>query len=393
MTTMGFFKKQRMVSILLLLIVWMPIVTACEELKEQEGAAEFRLAEGPENGSDYPYYLVIGGGLSETLSVLRIEAGPSFTMFTDVAPTGSAIHFSTYHDNSLYAVCSLSNSVVVYDSDLNVLREVSVGEGANPLALDLADGNTAWLVNFVSQDVRLVDLAADVSSHQRIRRVVSMPAGDQLPRDDGVEQTWSRPSSLIYLNQRLFVTLANLDERFVAGGPGLLAVIDAENGEVAALPQLSGRDPVFLTYDQNRDLLWICQAGDAVPETGYLGNGLLEAVDLETLEVRRQIEIDGAPFEMLIADANIAYLANGMDGRLLLVDLESEKQLESIELRSTSDGNELAYVSAIAMDPAGYLYAAEFNSDHLYVLDPANDHEIVASFVVNDGPDTLTFIP
>jgi len=338
-------------------------------------------------------YLVIGGGFSETLSVLRVAPGPSFELFADVAPTGSAINHTVYRDGNFFAVCSLSNSVVVYDRDLNVEREASVGAGTNPMHLTFADDKTAWVTDLVANDVRLLDLAPGVDADERVLAVVEMPAGDDLPRDADVAQSWARPGGAASVGGRLFVALAHLSGEFIAGGPGLIAVIDESARELETTIELEGRDTVQVVYDETRGVLWAVSAGDFATGAGFVGNGMLEALDPETLQVVERIDIDGAPYEMLLGEKSTAYLGNGGDGRLLVVDLDDGAQLDSIDLRRHEGEAGLSFVSALARDPAGFVYAAEFNSDYLYVLDPARDHEIVAEFAVNDGPDTVTFIP
>lgn len=352
--------------------------------------------EDPETNDDFRHgeaaYLVIGGGFSETLSVLRVGPGPSFDLFADVAPTGSAINHTVYRDGLLYAVCSLSNSVVVYDRDLRVVREISVGEGTNPMSLAFVGDDLAWVTDLVADDVRLIDLGPGVAASERVSAIVEMPAGDALPRDAGVAQSWARPGGAVVVGERLFVALAHLSGQYVAGGPGLLAVIDTATRELEAVIELNGRDTVQVVYDSAREVVWAVSAGDFLSGEGFIGNGLLEAIDPATLAVVEQIEIDGAPYELLLGDGSTAYLGNGGDGRLLVVDLDSGAQLDSIDLRRHAGEAGLSFVSALATDAAGLLYVAELNSDYLYVLDPAYNHEIVADFLVNDGPDTLTFI-
>lgn len=358
------------------------LLTACAD--DEQTDDEFRDGDAA--------YLVIGGGFSETLSVLRVAPGPSFELFADVAPTGSAINHAVYRDENLYAVCSLSNSVVVYDRDLHVEREVSVGEGTNPMYLVFADEQTAWVTDLVANDVRLVDLAPGVDADERVLAVVAMPAGDALPRDADVTQSWARPGGMAAVGGRLFVALSHLSGEFIAGGPGLIAVIDEDARTLETTIELEGRDTVQVVYDETRGVLWAVSAGDFATGAGFVGNGMLEALDPETLQIVARIAIDGAPYEALLGDDSTAYLGNGGDGRLLAVDLDDGAQRESIDLRRHEGEAGLSFVSALARDADGLLYVAELNSDYLYVLDPARDHAIVAEFAVNDGPDTLTFI-
>jgi len=269
---------------------------------------------------------------------------------------------------------------------------VSVGAGVNPMTMVLEPDKLAWVGGFVSNDVRLVDLAPGVAADERVLEIIPMPAGDDLPRDPGIDRSWTRPGGMVRVGDRVFLALSHLEENYVAAGPGLVAVIDDERRELETVLELEGRDTMSVTYDAQRKVVWAVSAGDYVVQQGFAGNGLLEAIDPQTLAIVARIEIDGAPFELLTADDR-GYLCNGRDGNLLVVDLDVGAQLASIDLRRHEGEAGLSFVSALARDPAGFVYAAEFNSDYLYVLDPARDHEIVAEFAVNDGPDTVTFIP
>ncbi|HPQ68827.1 MAG TPA: hypothetical protein PKW95_06840 [bacterium] len=374
--------------VLVLAIGW--LACGCDDTEEGIDSDQNFHDDSDHDSAAYPYFLVIGGGLSETLSVLRVEENRGYTMYDDLVATGSAINQTLTDGEDFFAVCSLSNSVVVYDLDLNVKREVSVGEGVNPMSMVLADDELAWVSGFVSNDVRLVDLSA--GADERVLEIIPMPAGDDLPRDPGVEHSWTRPGGMARVGERVFMALSHLEETYVAAGPGLVAVIDEQQGELETVLELTGRDTMSLTYDAQRGVVWAVSAGDYVVQQGFTGNGLLEAIDPQTLEIVARVDIDGAPFELLTADA-FGYLCNGRDGNLLVVDLDDGAQRQSIDLRRHEGDAGLSFVSALALDPAGFVYAAEFNSDYLYVLDPARDHEIVAEFAVNDGPDTLTFIP
>ena len=79
-----------------------------------------------------------------------------------------------------------------------------------------------------------------------------------------------------------------------------------------------------------------------------------------------------------------------MDARVPVVDLDAGEQTDAVDLRE--HGETLSFISGLALDPDGRLYVVDFDSDQLYVLDPANEYKVIASFTVNDGPDTLSFL-
>ena len=364
---------------------------SCVDLEGNDGGDDFRTDDDTDDDSPYPQYLVIGGGLSETLSVLRIEEGPVFTLFNNTAPTGNSINDTVVVGDLLFAVCSLSNSVVVYDQDLDVRREVSVGAGANPMNIAFVDDHHAWVTALQTNDLRLLDLAAGTPNAERLQRVVALPSGDELPKDPGVDASWARPNDVAAINDRLYVAVTNLDAGHTAAGPSLVAVLDAASGEWRRTITLTGRNAVGLAWDEARGWLWALSAG-SYEGGGYDYAGKMEAIDPAVDEVVKVIDVDGAPIEGLIV-GDLAYLTNAADGRLTVVDVAAEEQLDFIDLRFHTDAGGLSFVSALAMGAGGMLYATDFNSAYLYVIDPAQDHTVIYETLVNDGPDTLVFLP
>ncbi|HPQ70579.1 MAG TPA: hypothetical protein PKW95_15750 [bacterium] len=366
----------------------------CGDLEEQhEDVPDIQVDDDDDDddtgdGWDYPYYLVIGGGLSETLSLLTINGPDSFSLANDVQVTSSSINQTVVYEKELYAVCSLSHSVMVYDvHDLSISRQVSVGIGNNPMMLAFHEDKKAFIANFLSNDVTYYDLADDDGD---ALYTIAMPSGDELPTD-GDGETWARPGGLIMAAGKAYAALSNLDGAYVAGGPGLVAVIDPESKSVDSIIEMEGRDTVGV-YARDDDLVYVISAGDYEVGEGFVGNGKVELIDTQTDEIVGSVETGGAPFEMVINSDNVAYLGNGAEGVVLSFDAETHEMLDPIDIRDPDDTLGLSYASALVVDGNGYLYAAEFNHDRLFVIDTMNQNKIVATFTVNDGPDTLSFI-
>ena len=366
---------RKTIPIILALLVFL-LVASCDDLKEQSGET-VHLRSGGDDFA-YPYFLVIGGGLSETLSVLRIDEGPTFELFNDVAQTGASINDTVLHENKLYAVCSLSNSVVLHDTyDLAAIDEFSIGSGKNPMNLAFVDESRGYIANLLGNSVSVFDF----SGEGKLLADISIPSGQ-----DGI---WSRPTWCTTIDDRVYCALANLNQHWAAGTNGAVTVIDPQNNTIESIIAVQGRDTVAVVHQDNAPYAWVLSAGDFTTDQGYAGNGVVEKLDLGTGEITDIIETGGAPFELAVNEKGIAYLGNGLDGRILTFDTETLETGEPVDLR---EGDKLSFISALAMDGHGLLYAAEFNSDHLVIIDTLNDNEIIAAFTVNDGPDTLTFV-
>jgi hypothetical protein len=364
------------------------LLFGCDHLEERATGLCNNLDRG--SGWNYPFHLVIGGGLSETLSVLSIKDEDSFEICNDVSKTAQSINETVAREGEIYAVCSLSNSVVVYDeTDLSISREIGVGESTNPMSLTFDDNGLAWVANYLTNDVRAFDMSSGTPDGERLKAVVPMPSSDQLPADAD-DSGYARPDDILVIGTRLLVLCGNMNDLYVSAGPGVLAEYDTSDLSLTRIVVLSGRNPIDIEADGDR--LVIAEAGtyDAV-SGGFAGDGIVEILNAETLDSEAVIEMNAAPFKMIRSPWGTWYFENGARGTVLAADLENLKALAPIELPSAS-GPGVSFASAVEADGHGFLYAAEFNHDKLYIMDSAQDYQIVASFTVNGGPDTLLML-
>ncbi len=381
-------------TIILLAFAAALVLAGCDDLEEQhEDGAD--LGADPSNDPhdvtqpwEYPYHLVIGGGLSETLSVLTVSGPGEWSIANDVQETCAGINQMTWRDGRLLALCSLSNSLVTYEANnLSISGEVSLGEGHNPMNFAFAGDESAYVSNFLTNDVTLhgLDDGATLAT-------ISLPLLDASKLDDPSAETWPRPGALILDGDRLLVAVANLSAMFTPGGPGAIHAIDTQTHSVTDEIVLSGRDTTTLRNDASAGCLFAMSAGDYEVGSGFVGNGVVECLDPDTLETIAIIETGGAPMgESVIASNGRVYIANAMDARVLVFDSATFDVLPEIDLREGDDGPELSFVSGLAVDGNGYLYASDFNHDRLFVID-TDTHEILAKFETCDGPDTLEFV-
>jgi DNA-binding beta-propeller fold protein YncE len=359
----------------------------CGDLEEERSSIA-NMVPGNDSWS-FPYYLVIGGGLSETLSVLAVEDDQQFSLINDVASTGISINQTLYRDGFFYAVNSLSHSVWIYEPyTLGLQKEVSLGIGNNPMAMTFVDDRQVFVSNFLTNAVTRYDLQTG-----ELLATIALPQNPTLPQDSATEQTFARPSGIAYYDNRVYCALGNMIEQYIAGGPGMLAVIDTETNRLLQTVELSGRNTVALHIDEANEMLYTVSAGDYDSSgAGFVGNGKIEQFALSTLQKVDEINIDGSPLEIEVSPEGIAYIGNGREGVVLCLDLNLMQPCPTIDLRGTGDGPQLSYISALALDGNANLYAAEFNRDRLFVIDTSNNNEVVATFDVNDGPETLTFL-
>jgi DNA-binding beta-propeller fold protein YncE/PKD repeat protein len=352
--------------------------------------------------------VLVANGLGETLSSLAI--GESETLVRDCMPTGLAPSHLVVQGGEGYLVNSLSHTVQVIDlAGKRTLRTVSVGLGRNPMALALvpgSDGPRAYVSEFIAGEVDCVNLGPGGGVEATIR----LP--QDLPRDAGVARTRPFPGSLALGDGVLFVACANLRGDaggLRAGGPGVVAVIDAAPASpafhtVTDTIVLRGRDTAGLALPEELPgMLLVAAAGDYAD--GFKGNGMLEVIECATHAVVAFVPLAGfrggvAPLEVVVAGGR-GYLADAMRGRVITFDVEALRRAitaapalpvdareclrGAIELPGT--GGPLSYASGLAVND-GEIFVLEFNHDRLFVIDRERE-EITRSYIVGDGPDAV----
>jgi len=173
-------------------------------------------------------------------------------------------------------------------------------------------------------------------------------------------------------------------------GDGKLTRIDTLTGTLSDLAT-SGRDPQYCAVDPARGLLYVVCTGEIQFDEQYhphaQSHSMLDVFDVAaspTLAASVDLGLIGAGRIALSPDGNTAYLANALNGNLYKVDLAARTVLRGasnpIVLTST-----YTYISDVEFTPDGrWLLATSFNTDELYVIDPAIDE-------VNAGPYLAPF--
>ena len=340
--------KRHLVVIFVLLLA---SFVACEPLEEQEGDdPNLDLDDdtgdddsgdddsgdddsGDDDGWDYPYYLVSGNGLSETIDLITIQSRTKLTIHRDVRQTGSAINQTQVYRGEFYALCSLSHSMIVYNlQDLGIEREITIGVGNNPMVARFHDPYEAFVSNFVSDDVTVFNLDPDYEG-ERLLATIAVPGDGELPVDDSGTATWARPGGLEVVGDRVFVALSNLDGEFKASGPGVLAVIDADTYKLEKSIGLVGRDPIAVWYDEPTERIFITGAGDWIVGEGFAGNGGVDVLDVATETLVDWVDTGGGPFDIVVCPNRRAFVGNGREAIVLSFDADTYDLLPSIDIK------------------------------------------------------------
>lgn len=335
--------------------------------------------------------IMVANSLGETLSQF-IYTNSAYLTQNDIMPTGSAPNFILINDDKGYVLNSTSNSVLVFDTlTMSLIFEASVGVGKSPYNMAFINDDELIITNFVANDCVRMNIN-ETYTGDRIKATIPMPTGNDLPKDSGVVTTSATPEAVVVVDSKAYVTLANLNmTTFAAGGPGLIGIINLTNNQFMGTVQTTGRNTVGLCRNPVfPNELFVLSAGDIDTDTyHWLDNGKIDVFTTNSPGITHSVDVDGAPFEMVVASNGYGYVADASAGKILTLDTINLTFGSTIQV---VEGSGLSYISGLAVGPNNLLYAIEFNNDQLVIIDTASDNEIVQRIPTGDGPDAITVI-
>lgn len=334
----------------------------------------------PTSGTADYDVVVVHGGSSEDL--WRIHAG-DYSVEPGLAQTGASANQIVLHQDELFVVNSLSPSVTVYDAGtIAFKREMSTGIGKNPFALAFVDSEHFYVTQFNANEVTKMNAYTGTIE-------TGIPLPDNLPSDPG-ETTFPRPEGIVVVDDMAYIACCNLNDNYVAGGPGIIVRIDIHEDRVTGWFESGGRDCVGVFADPRwPDRIWTTNAGDYTPGSGYDRNGTIGIYTISSGTVTDSIPVADAPFEIVFGDDR-AYFSSAVEGRVGRLNLEDLSVLSPVSLPDAGQG--LNFVSGLKVGFDGRLWVLEFNHDKLYALDTHREDALVHDITVGDGPDDLIII-
>lgn len=334
----------------------------------------------PTPGSASYSVLVVNAVDDETID--RVDAS-DYSIEKGLAITGLSPNQILRHQNELFVVNSLSHSITVYDPyTVAMKREMTTGVGNNPFMMAFVDNDHFYVTQFNLNFVTKINATnGDI--------VTQIPMPENLPTDPGTT-TVARPQGITVVDGIAYVACANLDNSFVAGGPGIIVQIDTTTDQVTGWIESGGRNCVGVHYDANRsDWIWITNAGDYSSGSGYDRNGTIAIYSLSQGMVTDNIPVNDAPYELVLGSER-AYYSSAADGLVGRLDLGSLSLLEPISLPNAGHG--LNFVSGMKLGSDGRLWVLEFNHDKLFTLNTFHNDDLVHEVTVGHGPDDLIIV-
>jgi DNA-binding beta-propeller fold protein YncE len=338
--------------------------------------------------------IIVANSLGETLSQFTYIGG-TYSAQNDIAATGQAPNQIIVKGDVCYVLNSLANSVLALDlTTYAVIFEASVGQGKSPYNMAFINNDEVLVTDFIGDDCVRLFVHPEYTGSDRIRATIPLPTN--LPKDSGIQKTNPKPQGVFIYGSKAYVAMANLDtSTWTTGGPGMVAIIDLTSNEVQATFQTTGRDTMSFCQDPfQSNKLYIISAGDSTLDMDTFTvewslNGKIDVFNLSTQGIVDSVDADFAPFEMVIASNGYGYVADGSAGKVYLLNTSSNSISSSIQIAPST---ELSYISGIAIGPAGFVYALQFNNDEVAIIDTDSENQIVQRMNTGDGPDAITVI-
>ena len=291
-----------------------------------------------------PKSAYVVNSIGENLSMINLDEQ---YVISDAEPLGLWTNQLVVKGNKAYVINSGSNEIQVIDLyTLNTIKNIDVGTGTNPYAIDFVNDSIAVVSLLIVNQVAFVN----VNTEQVIKNV----------------NVGSGPEGIIYTDGRVYV--ANSGFNGVGYDPGVISVIDISSYSVSDISV--GINPQDLDVDINGNLIIAC-TGDysSVP-------GQMYVIDTSVDTVLYSIVVDNAITAVVVNSMNKAYLGSFGFG-ILVYDLDQRAFERDVE-------NSLPGGPGMVVDAQDNIYITDFAADSVYVYSSNNMKSY--SYLVGDGP-------
>lgn len=206
---------------------------------------------------------------------------------------------------------------------------------------------------------------------------------------------FAAPQGVVVANDKVYVsnTALSCDMNGCSWGDAFVTVIDS--GAVdSVIGPLPFKNPFGMHVFGGK--VWVVCTGEFDENYQPASDGGLVSIDPVTDTIDGQVTIGiGAPGPNLAVVGNVAYLATSRAGELFKVNLDTQTVIYGPQ-NPIVLSEEPTFTSFVEVGPDGNVYAASFNEDLVYVLDPATDELVdvapstpaVDAYVVGPGGAT-----
>jgi len=326
---------------------------------------------------------VVINSLGENLSL--IHAGDPVTVTKNAVVVGSAPNQGILLGSEILVLSSTSNSLEVIDPETwLVTRQYSLGDGCSPYMMAKTMNDFLLVTCFASNELLMVDPTIEMTENPVAANLVMPKNSDLLPFEPQ-SPGHARPQGVVVVDNTAYITLSNLGDDWMPAGPGLVVVVDIASWTMDKIIELSKTNPATIYRPASgANKLYVTCSG------AFDGTGIVEVIDSSSKTIINTIEIGGAPGRMWIDNEDNAWVGDQLDGQVLRFNVSSGQVGDAIML-CPSDYNAgiYDYISDVATDGKGTVFAACFATDQVCMFSASGDGSDAICLEVGDGPVAL----
>lgn len=292
------------------------------------------------------------------VSLLFQNDNKDYLVTSNLREIGQTPQSAVIFGDFLYIVQSGSQSLMVLNKDtLAIQTEISLGNNTNPWDVAIVSSTKVYVTNQSAHTVAMID---PTQPSLGVIKTIAMPSGNALAPFISTQSSYARPQGIAYDQNKVYVGLTNLNANWLAGGPGLVVVINVLNDQIEKIITLNHTNPqVIYTSAYYPHRLFISETGN------YDNTGVIDVIDTLTDTLIGKIAIGGAPGNIAISSKGKGFVTDSSWGsgvKLLTFSADTYQALTPIIV--TSNG----WASAVFVNDQDDVFVTDFNQDGLYIL-------------------------
>lgn len=296
-------------------------------------------------------------GLSPSIHRLNLDTG---ILTNNLFPVSGIPSVVRVHKNKGYILDSQSNRFFIFDLLSNTPVDTIQLTGQNPWDIAFQNPATAYVTNWVSDDVSMINLATG-------QQTQLIPCGPD-------------PEGILVHNGKLYISCVDFNEQTWTYGPGRVQVYDLATGTFETTLWTNTVNPQALALD-DLDRLHVVCTGNYFAQWGSV-----EIYDLATATLVMTIPIGGTPGSITLNLDGIAYLGAGGWGTQGYI--YSYNSLTGSILHGSANPIVVAPgVWGVDVSQFGRIYACCQMGDALAELDSAG--MLINSYAIAGGPQSV----
>lgn len=299
--------------------------------------------------------------LAETVSIYDIELSK---IYQDVFTTSEAPNDMYYSRElgKIYLVCSLANTIEVYDEDtLENIGSIYVGKGRNPWTVIPISTTKAYIPNFVSSSISVVNLETE----QILSEIV----------------VGKSPTSGTYIDGKVFICSSGWDSSTMTFSEGSVSIFDIADNSLIKTVVVGTNPQNAIAFPERNEVHIICSGKNGGNDSD---DGLVYVLNTEG-SLLSIIETGGSPSQYAVCESShLVYLA-GLGGICAYNYNTKEVYNSSDNYILAAEDIENHLYSGLAVDEENEkMYVCDFTSDRFVILN-LNTYEVITNIATSDG--------